>query len=281
MSDRPTILLTGATDGIGRQTARALAARGVKLIAHGRDADKLAALVAELVAELGASSEDIATVISDLSDLDAIGSMIAQLRRTLHAPLDILINNAGVYTTRRETGAQGFELTLTVDYLAPALLSHLALPLLNTSNARIINVASVAHSRGTIDWDDINLTRSFEPDRAYAQAKLALVTFTCELARRLGPTDPVPVSLHPGIVPTKLLAARGIPARDSLHRSADTTVYLTRLPIAELRGHAGGYFVDARAVAPDARAVDPSAGRRLYEWTCRTLGIDGLLRSSN
>lgn len=273
MKERPTVLLTGATDGIGRQTARELSARGVRLIAHGRESSKLA----ELVRELAHLPGPVQTIEADLGDMDAIRSMMERLAHRLTSPLDVVINNAGVYMPTNRRGPQGFELTLTINYLAPALLSHLAVPLQRRSTgARIINVASVAHERGNIEWNDLNLEGCFEPDRAYSQAKLALVMFTRELARRLGPSGPVAVSLHPGIAATKLLAVRGIEPRETLRASAATAVHLALLPISELRELSGGYFVNCRPVDPDPRAMAPESAERLYEWTCRSLGIDGL-----
>jgi NAD(P)-dependent dehydrogenase (short-subunit alcohol dehydrogenase family) len=270
------ILITGATDGIGRRTAEVLASDGVELIVHGRSADKLAALAAELAAVPGAGP--IATVQADLGDLDQVRAMAAELAARFDR-LEVLINNAGVFMVERRLSPQGHELTWTVNVLAPVLLGHLLRPVLRAGRdgGRMIDIASIAHLRGSLRWEDFDLSHQFSPYTAYAQSKLALVMLDREYARRVGEDGPVAVSLHPGVVSTKLLKTGfGMDGTDSLSEGAATSVWLARLTMDRLRAYAGEYFV-RREVAPvHPLARDAQARARLYAIVCEQIGIEPL-----
>jgi NAD(P)-dependent dehydrogenase (short-subunit alcohol dehydrogenase family) len=271
-----TILITGATDGIGRQTAEELAATGAELILHGRSGDKLDAVRSAL--ETIAGHGPLRSLVADLSDLDAVADLARELEAELGegGRLDVLINNAGVYQNELRFGTQGHELTWTVNYLAPFLLSQLLLPLLRrSSEGRILNVSSIAHTRGRLRWQDFDMSQDYGAYAAYAQSKLALVMFTRELARRLDAAhteEPVPVSLHPGVVSTKLLTEGfGMRGSDSLAEGAATSIHLAMLPIAELREHAGAYFVRKQVAAMSPTVHDDEARERLYDRSCALL----------
>ncbi|HVI02808.1 MAG TPA: SDR family NAD(P)-dependent oxidoreductase [Enhygromyxa sp.] len=278
MAHTPTILLTGATDGIGLQTAEDLAATGAHLILHGRSQAKLDAVVAALQRIPGRG--ELETVVADLSDLDQVRALAAEIDRRLgERGLDVLLNNAGVYVNQRKTGAQGHELTWTVNYLAPFLLSHLLLPALRRSQdgGRIINVGSVAHSRAKLRWDDLDFSRGYGAYEAYAQSKLALTMFSTELAQRLGDAGPIVVSLHPGVVSTKLLTEGfGVEGSDSLREGAATSVYLALLPTDRLRADNGAYYVRKQVTASNPLARDSKARERLYARSCELVGISGV-----
>lgn len=275
MTHTPTILLTGATDGIGRQTAEELAATGANLILHGRSEARLDAVVASLEALPGHG--EISTVLADLSNLDEVRRLAEQVDRMVgSAGLDVLINNAGVYQHELVTGAQGHELTWVVNYLAPFLLSHLLVPALRRagSPSRIVNVSSVAHMRGRLRWHDFDFSSDYAAYGAYAQSKLALVMFSCEYARRLGDAGPLVVSLHPGVVSTKLLTEGfGMQGPDSLEDGAATSIYLALASEDLLRPNNGRYFArkQVASMSPEARDLDACA--RLY---ARTLALVGL-----
>lgn len=268
------ILITGATDGIGRRTAEVLASDGVELIVHGRSPDKLAALVEQLRALPDAGP--ISSIVADLGDLDAVQAMARELDRLDR--LDVLINNAGVFMKTRQLSPQGHELTWAVNVLAPVLLAHLLLPRLRASEegGRVIDVASVAHLRGSLAWDDLELARSYSPYGAYAQSKLALVMLDREYALRCQ-GRPIGVSLHPGVVSTKLLREGfGMQGSDSLTEGAATSVWLARVPAERLRPHSGDYFV-RREIAPVHPLVRDTVARgRLYAQVCRSIGITPL-----
>lgn len=275
------ILITGATDGIGRRTAEVLAGDGVELIIHGRSAAKLRELAAELAELPGAGP--IATVQVDLGDLDQVRAMAAELAVRFDR-LEVLINNAGVFMLERRLTAQGHELTWAVNVLAPVLLGHLLRPVLRAGHdgGRIIDVASIAHLRGSVRWEEFDptdaSTRKFSPYNAYAQSKLALVMLGREYARRVADHGPVAVSLHPGVVSTKLLETGfGMAAgTDSLSEGAATSVWLARVPMDGLRSHAGAYFV-RREVAPVHPMVqDAEARARLYANVCAQIGVEPL-----
>ncbi|PRP96074.1 SDR family NAD(P)-dependent oxidoreductase [Enhygromyxa salina] len=272
-----TIFITGATDGIGRRTAESLAATGADLIIHGRTNAKLAPVVAALEQIPGHGR--VQALAAELSDLDAVRELATELEVTLgERPLDVLLNNAGVFMTEHARTAQGHELTFAVNHLAPALLCQLLLPRLRRSpSARCINVSSMVHKHGELRWDDFNFKAGFNDRAAYAQSKLAMVVFTVELARRLGDSGPIAVSLHPGVVTTKLLVdGFKMQGRDSLDDGAATSIYLALLPTAELRAHAGGYFKREKIDGVHPSARDPQICARLYEHTCELLGVEPL-----
>ena len=281
MTHTPTILLTGATDGIGRQTAEELAATGANLILHGRSQTKLDAVVSALAQIPGHGELD--TVIADLSDLDEVERLAAEVDRELgERGLDVLINNAGVYANELQTGPQGHELTWTVNYLAPFLLSHRLLPALaRAGGGRIVNVSSVAHTRGRLDWASLDPVLDPNSDysayAAYAQSKLALVMLTCELARRFGPPEHgnlIAVSLHPGVVSTKLLTEGfGMSGPDSLGDGAATSIDLALRPADRLRPDNGRYFARKRVAPMSPTAEDHQACARLYARTLAVVGV--------
>lgn len=240
----PIVLVTGATDGIGRETARELVRRGANVIVHGRSAAKANAVRAELEGIVrGSALEPVLGDFSKLASVRAMGEALAARPERI----DVLLNNAGVFLNDRETTEDGFEATFAVNHLAPFLLTHLLLPRLSDGQpARIVNVSSVAHSRGSIDLRKIGSADGFEPYRAYATSKLANVLFTVELARRIGPGPLVVNALHPGVVSTKLLT-EGFRMRgsDSLAEGAATSVALALAP--ELASVTGRYFAGGPA----------------------------------
>lgn len=266
------ILITGATDGIGRRSAEILAADGVELIVHGRSADKLEELAEALARVPGAGP--ISTVQADLGDLEQVRAMAAQLCDRFDR-LEVLINNAGVFMVDRQLSRQGHELTWAVNVLAPLLLGHLLLPLLRAGRdgGRMIDVSSIAHLRGTLRWDDFDLADQFSPYTAYAQSKLALIMLDREFAHRLGDRGPVVVSLHPGVVSTKLLKLGFGMEGDSVSEGATTPVWLARAPIERLRPLAGEYFVRFEVAPVHPLVRDPHARARLYASVCEQLGV--------
>jgi NAD(P)-dependent dehydrogenase (short-subunit alcohol dehydrogenase family) len=264
-----TILITGATDGLGRAVATELARDRVHLLLHGRDEERGRRLLEELRAESG--NEELEWYRADLASLAevrALGERVASEQERL----DVLVNNAGVGTAMpghgaRMESADGHELRFAVNYLAPFLLTRLLVPLLVASApARIVNVASGAQQE--IEFDDPMLTDGYDGWRAYSQSKAALVMLTFDLADELRDRGVTATTLHPGtFMPTKMVLEAGREPVDSLETGVAATLRLIR--DQQLEGVTGRYFnrqADARALE---QAYDADARARLRELTGR------------
>ena len=195
-----TVLVTGATDGIGKATALALARRGQAVIVHGRNPAKIEATLAQLRAE--APGATLHAAQADFASLGEVAALAARVREEFPA-LQVLINNAGLLTDHRQLSADGFELTFAVNVLAPFLLT---LGLLDTlranAPARIVNVASTALGGGRIDFSNLQLERGFEGWQAYANSKLMNVLLSHHLAGELAGSGVVSNALCPGLIDT-------------------------------------------------------------------------------
>jgi NAD(P)-dependent dehydrogenase (short-subunit alcohol dehydrogenase family) len=258
------ILVTGATDGLGKGVAADLASRGATVLVHGRDQGRIDAALREIGA--AATGEAPRGYRADLSALAEVRRLAEQL--TDENRIDVLVNNAGIGSgprddQHREVSAEGYELRFAVNYLAPFLLTELLLPLLGASApARIVNVASIGQA--PIDFDDVMLEREYEGRRAYAQSKLALVMFTFELARRLDPGQVTVNCLHPGsLMPTKIVAESWGRTIDTLEHGIDATVRLIADP--GLDGVSGRYFDGREESTADGQAYDDDARERLWK----------------
>ena len=249
-----TILVTGATDGIGRATARELAGRGCAVIVHGRDENRAGEAARELTAATG--SPDVTWVAGDFGSLAEVRAMAERVLDTCPR-LDVLVNNAGIAVRSRDLSADGYESTLAVNHLAPFLLTNLLLHRLRASApARIVNVSSGVHGSGRIDLDDLQMERGFDGWEAYCNSKLANALFTCELARRVDAAEVTANFLHPGVIDTKLLHVN-FGGGSPVDTGAGTPVYLA--VDREVAGVTGAYFVDRRR----ARASSAAGNRRL------------------
>jgi NAD(P)-dependent dehydrogenase (short-subunit alcohol dehydrogenase family) len=260
-----TILVTGATDGLGRGVAERLAAEGARLLLHGRDAARLAATREEISRATG--NDRLSTHRADLASLEEVGALADEIERTADA-LHVLINNAGIGSgrpdaTTRQESRDGHELRLAVNHLAGFLLSLRLLGLLRRSApARIVNVASLGQA--PIDFEDPMLERGYDGFRAYSQSKLAQITTGFELASRL-PADEVTVnSLHPAtFMPTKIVLQEAGRSIDTLEEGVDATVRLAIAP--ELEGVTGRFYDRQREARADDQAYDPQARLQLWE----------------
>lgn len=193
-------LVTGATDGIGKATALALAQRGSPVILHGRDPDKTERVCNEL--RETTDNDRLSAILADFASLDDVSTLAARVRRDFPG-LKVLINNAGLLTDHRQLSRDGFEMTFAVNYLAPFLLTHLLLDvLIANAPARIVNVASTAMGGARIDLDDLQAERRFDGWLAYANSKLANILFSNVLAERLAGTGVACNALCPGLIDT-------------------------------------------------------------------------------
>ena len=253
------ILITGASDGLGRALAHDLAGAGHRLILHGRDPTRLA----EVAERTGGES-----VRADLSSLAEVRALAGTVRER-HDRLDVLVNNAGVGFGPpgggRELSKDGYELRFAVNYLAPYLLTRLLLPLLRRSApARVVNVASAGQA--PVDLDDLMMERGYHGVEAYRQAKLALIADTFTLAGELDPAEVTVNCLHPAsLMPTTMVREARTGTIDPLERGLRATRRLVDDPA--LAGLTGRYYDGIRERRALAQAYDPEFRQRLRERT--------------
>jgi NAD(P)-dependent dehydrogenase (short-subunit alcohol dehydrogenase family) len=243
------ILVTGSSDGIGREVALQLAREDAQVIVHGRTEQRA------VDAARGVAGAEV--WVCDFASLEEVRSSAARLPRGI----DVLINNAGVYLQQRQVTRDGYEATFQINHLAPFLLTRLLLPSMS-EGSRIVNVSSAVHSGAEIAWDDLMSERRYSAYGAYGQSKLANLLFTRELARRQ--TKAAVNALHPGVIGTKLLRGGfgGMGGR-SAAQGAETPVYLALSK--EVEGVTGKYFVNCRETRPSPEALDDEAAQRLWD----------------
>jgi NAD(P)-dependent dehydrogenase (short-subunit alcohol dehydrogenase family) len=267
-----TILITGATDGLGRALAEDLAGRGATVHLHGRDARRLGETRAEITAASG--NDRLHTHVADLSSLQQVRALAAEVEATTDV-LHVLISNAGIGSgapdlSSRQVSADGYELRFAVNYLAGFLLTTRLLALLKRSApARIVNVASIGQA--PIDFDDVMIEHGYSGSRAYGQSKLAQISSTIELAARLEGTGVTVTSLHPSTyMPTKIVLQQVGHSVDTLERGVAATVRLAIDP--ELEGVTGRFYDREREARADPQAYDAAARRRLLELSLTLVG---------
>jgi NAD(P)-dependent dehydrogenase (short-subunit alcohol dehydrogenase family) len=272
MSDAPTILITGATDGLGRALADGLAGEGAQLILHGRSREKLELAAAEIASQSGAGAPAI--VVADLSELKQVRDLSAQVANVTDR-LDGFVSNAGIGSGEpdgrsRRLSADGYELRFAVNYLAGFDLSLRLLPLLAVSPAaRIVNVASLGQA--PIDFADVMLEHDYSGARAYGQSKLAQITSGFVLAERLAATAITVNSLHPATyMPTKMVLEEIGHTVDSLEVGEAATRRLASDP--SLAGITGRFFDRTREARANAAAYDQDARSRLWQLSLELTG---------
>lgn len=263
-------LVTGATSGIGRVSAEVLAGMGAQVVVGARNQMKAEDTVAEIRAKTG--NEQVEYLLADLSSQAEVRRMAKEMQAR-YPQLDVLLNNAGVILIRRETSVDGFEKTWATNHLNYFLLTNLLLPMLKKSPAgRVVNVASSAHWRGKINFDDIQLTHGYNIMKAYGQSKLANMLFTRELAQRLEGSTVTANAVHPGLVGTglgqyfwlaRMLGKLFLRRAKSPEEGAETLIYLASSP--EVEGVSGRYFVDSQEASSSEQSQDEELARRLWE----------------
>ena len=270
-------LVTGATSGIGTATATALANLGATIIVHGRDEEHCKRTVAAIRAL--DRHPQVEYILADFASLDAVRDMADELHHRFDR-LHILINNAGaMYPDRRET-VDGHEQAFAVNHLAPFLLTNLLLDMLRAgAPSRIVNVASGAHRRAALDFDDLETRNGYQPREVYARTKLMNVLFTRELARRLEGSGVTANALSPGIVHTEFGVKDGMGADQqsvmdrgaSPEEGARTSVYVASADA--LATVSGGYYQDSAPFDLGANATDDDAARRLWDVSAELVGL--------
>ncbi len=267
-----TALITGATDGVGRVVARALAQQGWRVLVHGRDRPRGEALARE-IEQAGGSAAFLAADLASLAEVRRLADEVK--KRT--GRLDLLINNAGIGSVGsapgRQTSADGHELRFAVNYLAGFLLTHLLLPLLKASApARIVNVASAGQQ--AIDFSDVMLTRGYSGGGAYRQSKLAQILFTIDLAQELEGSGVIANALHPSTyMNSTMVRQSGTTPISTVEDGAAAILQLAVSPA--LDGKSGLYFNVLRESRADSQAYDAEARRRLRALSLKLVGLEG------
>ncbi|MGE0813140.1 MAG: SDR family NAD(P)-dependent oxidoreductase [Vicinamibacterales bacterium] len=257
-------LVTGSTDGLGREVARALARQGAHVIVHGRNVERGNAVVAEIAAAGRGSARFYR---ADLASLAGVRQLAADLRRD-YARLDLLVNNAGVIVPERTLTTDGIEMQFAVNYLSGYALSYLLLPLLEQGHSpRIVNVSSIAAS--PIDFSDVMLERGYSSGRAYGQSKLAQVMFTIDLAHELKGKGVVVQALHPATyMDTHMVRSAGGTPRSTVDEGAAAVMHAIATDAPS-----GSYFVGEQPGTPHRQAADAAARRQLHELSRTLTGL--------
>ncbi|XP_037077685.1 LOW QUALITY PROTEIN: retinol dehydrogenase 12-like [Pollicipes pollicipes] len=273
--DGKTVVITGANSGVGKETARDLGRRGARLILGVRSLERGEAALREL--PVGAGGKPLLLQL-DLASLESVRCFAAAVRQR-EPKVHLLINNAGVMACPRAETADGFELQLGTNHLGHFLLTHLLLDQLRAAApARVINLSSLAHTRGQMHFDDLMLTKGYTKWKAYYQSKLANVLFTRELARRLAGSGVTTYAVHPGVVRTELWRHQGgwlrallRPVVRSPEQGAQTTLYCALAP--ELETVSGRYYADCKETQPSRRAQSDEDAARLWAVSERLVGL--------
>lgn len=274
-----TCVITGASSGIGKVSAEQLASMGARVVMVCRNEGRGERAKAEVEAK--SRSKSVELMLADLASFESVRAF-AQRYGESHDSLHVLLNNAGVARLRRSLTVDGFETTFQVNYLSPFLLTNLLLPLLKRSApSRIVNVSSVAHYGGHIDFSDLQLEKGYRVMRAYSQSKLAMVLFTHELARRLEGSGVTANCLHPGAVATNIwgnalgpVSFLGRVTRlflSSPEKGAKTQIHLASSP--EVEAVSGEYFESKGKKRSSTESYDQVLAETLWDASAAMVGL--------
>jgi NAD(P)-dependent dehydrogenase (short-subunit alcohol dehydrogenase family) len=272
-------LVTGATAGIGLHTALGLARAGMRVILVGRVAARTEA-ARRFVTEQSPGAE-VETVLADFSSLDEVRGLASNILAR-HDRLDVLVNNAGLIGRHYAVSADGFELTIAVNHLAPFLLTNLLLDRLQaTAPGRIVTVASIAHRGARLAPQTMTQPSDWTPLSAYGRSKLANILFTRALARRLDPAVITASCLHPGVIATDIGDRAGMLAGLGWRlakfflpgpaKGAATSIFLAT--IDDPAPFHGAYVIGKTVTEPDTAARDDRLGEALWEESVRLVGL--------
>ncbi len=273
-------IVTGANSGIGKETVAELAKMGASPVMVCRNREKGEAELSEARKESGNDSVDL--LIADLSSLQSVRGLVDEFRKK-YSSVHVLVNNAGLFNVRRHLTVDGYEMTFAVNYLSPFLLTNLLLDRLKQSApSRIVNVSSVGHYNGHINFDDLQAEKSYGGWAAYSQSKLALVLFTRLLARKLEGTWVTVNSLHPGTVATNIWSRPAGPLGFIMkipklfmtgpREGAETPVYLASSP--EVNDVSGEYFEKKKAKKSSEESYDEGIAEKLWNVTMQLVLLD-------
>jgi NAD(P)-dependent dehydrogenase (short-subunit alcohol dehydrogenase family) len=272
---RKTVVVTGATSGIGAVTARDLAQMGAHVIVVSRNPKRCKDTVKAIRWETG--NEEVEYLLADLSSQAEVRRVAEEILQR-DPSLDVLVNNVGAFFLTRRESIDGIEMTLALNHLSNFLLTNLLLDRIKATagehgEARIVNVASAAHRGAHIHFDDLQFRRGYNGMAAYGQSKLANILFTYELARQLEGTAVTVNALHPGFVASNFAKNNGLLVKlamnlaglfgNSPEKGARTSVYLASSP--EVRGVSGKYFVKKKAVSSSPESYNKQTAERLWQ----------------
>ena len=274
-----TIVITGATSGIGRVAAERLASMGARLVLVARDKVRGQAMLARLREHAPISHSIHYADLSRLVEMKRVAAEIA----AAETRIDVLINNAGALFGSRQVTEDGLERTFAVNHMAYVVLTHgLRDRLIASAPARVVNTSSNAHTRARLDFDDLQSAQRYRGFKVYGRSKLCNILYTRELARRLAGTGVTANSLHPGFVATRFgdesgglfsyVVRMAKTFAISPEKGADTIVYLASSP--EVARVSGAYFYKCRPATPSKEAQDDAAARRLWLESARLGGLE-------
>jgi retinol dehydrogenase-12 len=270
MNDK-TVLITGATSGIGLATAKELARMGANVVLVGRNLEKCVSASAQITQLSG--NGRVEYILADLSTRSGVQTAAREFL-SRHSRLDVLLNNAGVFLMTREVTIDGFEMTFALNHLGYFYLTYLLLDTLKETGAsRVVNVSSDAHRGAKIDFEDLQNERNYAGFSAYGKSKFANVLFTYELSRKLAGTQVTTNALHPGFVASEFGKNNGgflrfamklmKPFQKTVEQGASTSIYLaSSLKMAAVTGK---YFADSMEVKSDPLTYDQSAAEMLWQ----------------
>ncbi len=272
-------LVTGASSGIGLETARGLAAQGATVVMLCRSKERGEAAIAEIRRTVPAA--DLHLLLADLYSMAEVRRAAAEYRKRW-SRLDVLVNNAGLIHDVREMTVDGFERTIALNHLAAYLLTRELMDLLERSApARVITVSSVAHKWGEVDFADLQLQKAFTAMKSYGTSKLCNILFSNELARRTAGKRITSNAVHPGAVASNFGQSGGALLRFGMKmaapfmltsaKGARTSVYLASSP--EVEGVSGKYFVSCKPARTTARAQDAALAQRLWDESAKLVGV--------
>ena len=270
------ILITGATSGIGEETALALADLGANVTIAGRDEERCMNTLVKILDRSPEARLDF--LVADLSEISQVRNLAIEYQNR-NNQLNVLVNNAGAVYIRRRVSTDGYEMTFATNHLNYFTLTNLLLPLLEETaeqygESRIVNVSSNAHRGVKIDFDDLQSVSNYQPMRAYSKSKLANILFSFELARRIQASNVSVNALHPGFISTNLGTNHNPflkflyrlfihPFAKSREEGARTSVYLASNP--DVKGISGKYYADCKQTSADLAAYDSNTAERLWQ----------------